>query len=66
MDKWISTEDQLPECGETVLFFIRSSREIFVGSYEWYDPGYKWYGKDGIDYPSWDVTEWMPLPKAPV
>lgn len=67
--EWISVKDRLPDRGERVLCFIKSSGKhqndiifdnVYNGILVGYNPPkyvWEWYG----DY----VTHWMPLPEPP-
>jgi hypothetical protein len=60
--EWISIEDKLPDLDKEVLFTYEDY--VNLGSYIFYDPGFRWLDHTGHLYRS-EVTHWMPLPKIP-
>jgi hypothetical protein len=56
--EWISVKDRLPENDDTVIIFLTTHKESWVGNYD-----KRWMVEEvGTVY---DVSHWMPMPKAP-
>ena len=63
---WISVEDRIPDFGTRCLVAYRGVVQqqmfIFRDKFEWEEDS---YAEDYGEFPSKDVTHWMPLPDPP-
>ena len=66
--KWISVDDALPKCGESVLAWSDSCGGSDPGAWEaYFTADHKWRVEHHAYqfYDSVNVTHWMPMPKGP-
>lgn len=70
--KWVSVDDELPECGEPVILRINGTVQHVTYMRDRYDEGPDWF--EPYHYEDMDAAvdidgkaklEWMPLPKTP-
>lgn len=63
MEKWIDTNDKLPEHNNLVLILTLEEGYRLAE----YQPTYRycWRGNDGVNYSKKEITHWMKLPDLP-